>query len=206
MTYHLHTVHILTRDDPDGESIGEVLRDHCATLGVEGSNIETWGFDDARPARAVVVAPENLDYDLDLTGLHDDPGAYSPVIGTAVFQGEAWVNDHAIPVDDARYTYPITEAEYAEAWRFREVQEFDTLQEAAAAPRAVKDWPGPFTIAVDFGARKPAVARFIEDPEAPGFDPEEIVQTKANGRYRDDEWDALSLAEQAVILDIDHRR
>ena len=56
MAYHLHTVHILTRDDPDGESIGEVLRDHCATLGVEGSNIETWGFDDARPARAVVVA------------------------------------------------------------------------------------------------------------------------------------------------------
>ena len=48
----------------------------------------------------------------------------TPVIGTAVFQGEAWVNDHASPVDDSRYAYPITEAEYAEAWRFREVQAF----------------------------------------------------------------------------------
>lgn len=127
----------------------------------------------------------------------------TPVIGTAVFQGEAWVNDHASPVDDSRYAYPITEAEYAEAWRFREVQAFDSLQEAAAAPRAVKGWPGPFSISVSFGARKPAVAAFIEagEYETPEFDADEVSATMGLLNLSDEAWDNLDSAEQAVLID-----
>lgn len=204
MTYHVHHVLILTKDDPDGESIGEVLREHCSTLGVEGSNIATWQFQ--QPGREVAVDVEDLDYDYDLSDLREPESADSVQIGRAVFQGEAWIGDHAVPVDDARYTYPITEAEYAQAFAYHDVQAFDGLQEAAAAPRAVKGWPGPFTITVDFGARKPAVARYIEDPADPGFDADEIAATKAAARYTDAQWDALSKSEQAVILDLDHRR
>lgn len=204
MAYHVHIIRILTKDDPEGESIGEVLREHCSTLGAEGSNVVTFEAD--RFPRVVAVAAEDLAYDLDLSDLRDAESEASPQIGTAIFQGEAWIDDHAIAVDDARWTYPITEAEYAQAWAFREVQAFDGLQEADAAPRAVMGWPGPFTITVDFGARKPAVARYLEDPQQPDFDPAEIAATKAAARYSDAEWDALSLEEQAVILDLDHRR
>lgn len=204
MAYHLHHILILTKDDAEGESIGEVLREHCSTLGAEGSNLVTFNAD--RFPRAVAVEAEDLAYDLDLSDMREADTENDPQIGTAIFQGEAWIGDHALPVDDARWTYPITEAEYAEAFAYRDVQAFDGLQEAVSAPRAVKNWPGPFTIIVDFGARKPAVARFIEDPEQPDFDPDEIAATKAAARYNDAEWAALSLAEQATILDLDHRR
>lgn len=204
MAYHVHTIRILTKDDPEGESIGEVLREHCTTLGAQGSNLVTFNADPF--PRAVAIAAEDLAYEIDLIDLREDEAAAAPQIGTAIFQGEAWIGDHAMAVDDARWTYPITEDEYAQAWAFREVQALDGLQEAAAAPRAVKGWPGPFTITVDFGARKPAVARFIEDAQQPDFDPAEIAATKTAARYTDAEWDALPLAEQAVILDFDHRR
>ena len=70
--------------------------------------------------------------------------APSQIAGHAVFQGEAWIMDHAVAVDDARFTYPVTVAEYRDAQEFDDA--LDDLKEAAAAPREVKDWNGPFSI------------------------------------------------------------
>jgi hypothetical protein len=62
--FHIHTIKILTRDDPEGESIGEVLRDHCNTLTNDGSSIETWEHSGA--IHAVEHDLSDLDYDTPL--------------------------------------------------------------------------------------------------------------------------------------------
>lgn len=69
--YHVHHVLILTRDDPEGESIGETLRDHCRTLGAANSNIETWEFQclGENTSVKVDVDPAELEYDTFLGGL-----------------------------------------------------------------------------------------------------------------------------------------
>ena len=74
---------------------------------------------------------------------------YPQTIGTATFQGEAWVMDNAIAVDDARYDYPISLREYIDVRQTHDFLDFDPLQDAAAAPGVVKNWPGPFTITVE---------------------------------------------------------
>lgn len=63
------------------------------------------------------------------------------------FQGEAWVRDHAIPVDDAHFTFLATAEEVAEAHDGYGV--FDALTDAERAPAEVRDWSGPFSITVE---------------------------------------------------------
>lgn len=77
----------------------------------------------------------------------------------AHFTGEAWIADHAVPVDDARISYLVTAKEVADAGG-PEAHHFDSLIHAGAAPDAVRTWPGPFTI---------TVSPLVDDPDlAPG--------------------------------------
>lgn len=65
----------------------------------------------------------------------------------AVFQGQAWISDHAVPVDDARHTFCVSQAEVDECWD-RGNGVFDELSDAALAPGAVRNWPGPFDMSL----------------------------------------------------------
>lgn len=68
-----------------------------------------------------------------------DPPAY-----LATFQGEAWIMDNAMPVDDARFTYTVTAREFM----LSDV-DLDGLAQAAEAPAEVKAWGGPFTVTLE---------------------------------------------------------
>jgi hypothetical protein len=62
----------------------------------------------------------------------------------ATFQGQAWFMDNAIPVDDSRHTYLVTDEEVVEAHDGFGV--YDDLHIAERAPAEVRDWSGPFEI------------------------------------------------------------
>lgn len=78
----------------------------------------------------------------------------------ATFQGEAWINDHATAVDDARYSFPVSAAE-VEDCADRENRVYDELADAAQAPLEVRAWTGPFTISL-------APRRFMITSDRPG--------------------------------------
>lgn len=59
------------------------------------------------------------------------------------FIGQAWINDHAIPVDDKTVCYKVTQRELDDA---QKSDVLDELQTAAGAPDWVKDWSGPFEV------------------------------------------------------------
>lgn len=63
----------------------------------------------------------------------------------ATFQGQAWINDHVMSVDDSRFEFLVSQAEF-EGCRERADYIFDELQTAADAPAEVKRWDGPFDI------------------------------------------------------------
>lgn len=65
----------------------------------------------------------------------------------ATFRAEAWINDHATPVDDASWVYDVSEEDYTEAEGVFDYMDWDMLQEAG--PPEVVAWPGPFTITVE---------------------------------------------------------
>lgn len=82
----------------------------------------------------------------------------APLTHLATFVGEAWINNHAVPVDDAEFEYAVSAQEIADAGGFApgvdpEACEpcrgdWDALKSAAMAPDMVRHWNGPFTIAV----------------------------------------------------------
>ena len=78
----------------------------------------------------------------------------------ATFQGEAWINDHAVPVDDARCEFFVSQAEVEECLD-RENGVYDELSDAALAPAEVKGWNGPYSIRLE-----PRAVRI--EPEADG--------------------------------------
>ena len=63
------------------------------------------------------------------------------------FIGQAWINNHALEVDDSRATFLVSEAEYQAAGG-DDTDDYDALKDAARAPDWVKSWPGPFEIEV----------------------------------------------------------
>lgn len=69
----------------------------------------------------------------------------------ARFVGQAWINDHAMEVDDGRFTYEVTWTDIEAAGGMNaaggpERGDWDGLKAAAAAPVEVGDWTGPFEI------------------------------------------------------------
>lgn len=93
-----------------------------------------------------------------LGGNPERPADLLPYLAT--FQGEAWINDHATAVDDARYSFPVSAAE-VEDCADRENRVYDELADAAQAPLEVRAWSGPFTISL-------APRRFMITSDRPG--------------------------------------
>lgn len=82
----------------------------------------------------------------------------------AVFQGQAMILGQAMEVDESRWTYPITRAEFQDAVAVHDLMAFDTLSEAAGAPADVRAWTGPFEIKV-------RARRFRIDRQSPAVPP-----------------------------------
>jgi hypothetical protein len=84
-----------------------------------------------------IYAPEDIAEGLE-PGQPEDPQYL------ATFTGQAWISDNAIPVDDGRFSFPVTAREVADA-----DDDFDSLAQAIAAPAIVREWSGPFDIRID---------------------------------------------------------
>ncbi len=78
----------------------------------------------------------------------------SPAIGAVAFVGEAWVNDHAVAVDEGSVLFLVTaddiraagyDPELPDLWSLRSA-DLDGLKDVPSAPDLVRNWPGPFTI------------------------------------------------------------
>lgn len=78
-----------------------------------------------------------------------------PAVARATFIGQAWINDHAIPVDDGRFSYLVTAEDIASAGGADPEDpegltpargDWDDLRTALFAPPQVRAWAGPFEI------------------------------------------------------------
>lgn len=66
---------------------------------------------------------------------------------TVHFQGEAWINDYAVAVDDEGPDTWVVDAETA-AMIENDPDDLDFVRGDENAPEWVREWQGPFTITV----------------------------------------------------------
>ncbi|USN15596.1 hypothetical protein KIKIMORA_04780 [Brevundimonas phage vB_BpoS-Kikimora] len=154
LSYDAHQRDQLDADQPDRTQAIEALQEACEP--------DTGDRDRARAWAALY----RFWMDRDPPELNNEAAPY-----LAIFTGQAMIMDHAMDVDDARWTYPVTRAEFQDAVATHDLTAFDALSDAAAAPAEVRAWAGPFEIKVRarryrIHRESPAVSpRYADTPE-----------------------------------------
>ncbi|USN15875.1 hypothetical protein PAPPERLAPAPP_01330 [Brevundimonas phage vB_BpoS-Papperlapapp] len=121
-------------DTPDRTAAAEALHDAYLPTTGDRQRARAWAalyryWLDRDPPAPAQPAPETLPY-------------------RATFQGQAWVADHALAVDEARHTFYVSQNE-ADACADLSKDLCDSLIDAALAPPEVKTWSGPFDLRLE---------------------------------------------------------